>query len=755
MLSNACSNSALQHTFEPIAPPLSPNVAGARVPFEVNAASADQSRLLLNASASNAAELQHWFFLVNGQGASENPNVAPNVLTVNGPAAAGAPQPNGGTTVGVAPLSSQNLGNQLWTAVPGSQSGYYYLRSARSFTPNQNSNSTIPSVLTGFDADPVYLDLGVSQGQVGVYMNQAQAPAVGGGQDNSAFQQWSYDTATAQLTNYLQAAQLYQNGNSAAVASQDPGLSNQWYAYPNYLLWHVLQQPAVPFPAPADSGEAAAYYYISSLLGVADANCSLEGISTYGIRCEYSNLASSATSTCASAVQVYQNPGSVLYRGVDTAISAQDWQSVQAQIASECGYAATVQDLFSDYQAMMTAVLVDASDQIAPLATNLAIPPSQGLNPIPVLVLEGILYTVLCATGDPAAGVMANLIATGTNVALAADSGTSSSLNSPLATTAANLYSDLATSFQAVLQGLASAETSILSDWGRLQAVGKAANVTGYNGLGITPEGMATAETVAIQGYAIVAMQQLLGVNYALYSNTAQLASDSNSFNPPSYDSFSYSTYGSLTENVNSQWYAEPGTNAGNAAYPKNSFPSQTSMENDILDNGANPFELYNGINGWGGVPNYGFTGVVSGCSSLMGTLVNTTPTNLYVQMGVAQNFSSLGVPGGSFFDSTDTFIGEIPAYGYLPFFAKGSNETYSANVVVFDNADFLPTGIAGSFTFTGHVCEDRAPEVSNENSSNGYLWTVFQLSASAAPVPGSQVPAGLQVMIANPNLQP
>jgi hypothetical protein len=52
----------------------------------------------------------------------------------------------------------------------------------------------------------------------------------------SAFQTWSYNTSTAQLTNLNANGQLYNASPTAGVGSQSPAPGNQWYLYPNYIV---------------------------------------------------------------------------------------------------------------------------------------------------------------------------------------------------------------------------------------------------------------------------------------------------------------------------------------------------------------------------------------------------------------------------------------------------------------------------------------------------------------------------------------
>jgi hypothetical protein len=131
--------------FVPVHPPLSADTAGIVSPAASPASPAATLAPTRVATTSGPA-LNYWFFLVNGEGLPAPPapgdarpplTSPPYVLTVNGAAPAGAAAPNGGTTVGLEPLTSGSAsGVQLWRAVEASD-GTAHLRSAASFNVNQ------------------------------------------------------------------------------------------------------------------------------------------------------------------------------------------------------------------------------------------------------------------------------------------------------------------------------------------------------------------------------------------------------------------------------------------------------------------------------------------------------------------------------------------------------------------------------------------------------------------------------------------
>jgi len=335
--------------FVPVAPPLSPNTVGYSPSQAGGMTSSVQARLSVAAStivqanlsaaaATSVAKaslsaavapvvLDHFFYLVNGSGlptpapnnvAAPAPSATAFVLTVNGLAPNGAPNPNGGTGVGLALLNPAANGTQLWKAVQASTPGYFYLRSAESFNTNSATLAS-PNFLVGIGyninsagGSTVPLDLGyLSSWNTSIYLNQELELTSSGPTDGSSFQQWSYDTSNAQLTNLKANGQLYYASPQAGVASQTPAPGNQWYTYPNYFLEQVVNEPnsSPPFPAPSVAtnsngttdvaGEQAAYDYISNAVlcgngtvtcAASTQSCQMEGNIYAGIRCQYINL---------------------------------------------------------------------------------------------------------------------------------------------------------------------------------------------------------------------------------------------------------------------------------------------------------------------------------------------------------------------------------------------------------------------------------------------------------------------------------
>ena len=695
--------------FLPTTPPLSPNTVWTREVSGTNG----QTAVGPTASETYGPVMDRFFYVVNGIESDGSPlptgpDASPStsslmVLTVNGSAPQGAADPNGGTGVGLAEMYSASGPAQLWKAVEASESGAFYLRSAESFAVS-DTNPGVFSALVGFGATAAPLDLGfLSTWNTSIYWNQENSPTG----DNSAFQQWRYDTETAQLTNYDAQGQLYKHSPTVWVAPQTEAPDNQWYFYPSYFVSQVVAQENSDPPFPAGTqGESAAYRYISDLLKVSDESCTYEGTDYTGIRCEYQYASTStALSSCQTTIVAAQLKPPTSYEG--TSISTEEWDNVSKQIYNECSYAIGVHSTFNTFNTIITDIFSNESDQIMPLATDVGVSDDQSLNPVPVEIIEGILYTVLCATGNKAVGVFANLMETAVNTALAVPGNT---LNQKLATTVGNLYTDLSDQFQNVIDALGIAEKSILTDWGRLEIIGKATNCSGYNCLGFSTTTPAAIEAAAIQGYKVTVMQQLMPLAYNPWITFSQAGAPTG-LDETTYNTYTFSTFGANTSNSNSITFQ------GGGVEP--STPDLTVMQTDIFDNGAIPFEAFNAINGWASLSVDAVDG--ENCSIAAITLFNATPNDFTVD--IVPSEGTIAQPGADQVSSESGWSGaELRPYGYLTLFA-GANalKTHLQDTV----SIFLNGTLVGTLDVSGNkLCQTNAELSGTTNAYSGYSFT-------------------------------
>lgn len=726
--------------FIPITPPLSPRDEGGII--------ADESPLFQRDTALSRAmspngptpepiAMNKWFYLVNGVGANDiNSGNMPNTLTVSGPAPNGAPNPNGGTTVSVETFNPDNTGKSLWKAVSSPDEGVFYLQSATSFKVNTNTSYPFPNLLVGYGATFAPLVLGYLPNwspTVCLSWNQEESPTG----DQSDFQKWYYDTDTAQLWYFKDDNQsLYNDAGAALVSNGSSAPYNQWYTYPNYYLSQIAAQPASDpafpgFPLAEETygncsitsegdagGQQKAYQWIS--------NQCFPGVND--VRSEYTNLSQSAAlQSCATLCKTYYgnpkvhnpDPTGNSLEPIGVPITDDDFSAVACQLSNECQWAGSIQATFSIYNKVLNSILFADSTTLPKLGNDLNLSQNQSVNVVAMDIIEGMLHTVMCATGDPALGVFANLMEMGVSSVSAAGGSAAQQLTQTIKTTVANLYSDLGSAMTALTLAGSNGENLILEDWGRLKKAGPLTEITGYNGLGITSSSEATIEKNARKGYIVSVMQQLLPLAYGLSLNAA-VQSDTFS-SVPSYAQSSFSTFGSDTSNVNTGYIYSENTVGGQE------YPSSTVMEDDILNNGANPFELYNGINGWAGIPlgtqvsEYPHAYSNLGCAGSVLTLFNASALDLYVSVSPSQGM--IAAPGYTYNSSPDNWgishdpsgsesgaSFELRPYGYLPVWVTANGWDDENLTVNIDITDAQSGAWYCSFTFGGDGCHGKVP---------------------------------------------
>ena len=85
--------------------------------------------------------------------------------------------------------------------------------------------------------------------------------------------------------------------------------------------------------------------------------------------------------------------------------------------------------------------------------TDLALSETQTVNMVALDIIEGMLYTMLCASGDACAGTVANLIETSVNTSIAGRGSSAQTITEEFETTISNLYNQLSTAMTAFFAG--------------------------------------------------------------------------------------------------------------------------------------------------------------------------------------------------------------------------------------------------------------------------------------------------------------
>jgi hypothetical protein len=758
--------------FVAILPPLSPDS-----PYTLPSYALPQNRAAFRHAASSSLipVSDHWFFLVNGYqlatpipgrpGSAPVPQTTPFVLAVNGALPNGAPGPNGGMAVGVVPLGAAS-GATLWKIVPVAPGNTnprqgFFLRSEESFLPLQPSVSgspvpnvkpsagLYPSLLTGWAASDVDLDLGVVPNwNTGVYMNQNVYPFAGGVAATN-FQQWFYNPSNGTLNNgnggsLTMSCAMPITGQSCVGTQSPSGAVSRWYAYPNYKLSLVLAEPtpgpAFPMPsvtsAPGGAGttdvkgEVAAYYYISSkALGTAIQllpHCTIPeqtgppGNTYYGIRCVYVNVNdTSYISTCASVAATQNAPsGAQPYNPgnptLTATISAADWAVVSAQMNSECAYVGGVMGTFATYNSVLSFIFTASSSQIGSIAAQ--INATQKVSFAATDLLEGIVYTVLntiTVNGFGIGGVLGNLMQTTIDVSQAKKTG----LASPLTATAATLYNQLDTAITNDQSTLGLMEEGIVWNWNRLSQIGPLTFDDGPNGLGIsTTNGDVPAmEQAGLAAYETVFLQMFYPQAYGLMLNPGQTSSSIK--HVASYDIGTSSTFGSTTGSLNVSVLCQLSQNSND--WFKH-CPSASLMAAPTPLPQQSQFALFNGLNGWSAIPRSSST------FQGLGTMVdvfNATP-NLLSVTAIPQNDGYVAAPGANFSvgsgfnkGSQKPYTSTLFPYGYVPIYAGAYNSSHSMQLTVKVSSGSM---VVGSF-FLKSADETTVVNATNVNTAAGW----------------------------------
>ena len=228
-----------------------------------------------------------------------------------------------------------------------------------------------------------------------------------------------------------------------------------------YAGYGVTEQPAQSWPA-MNVGEQTAYAAINAQLGISD---------PAGVRGAYANL-SAPLSDYYTLVRTMQAPSGVV---------PSDWTTVQTQIEDELEYAQAVQNFFSN---MTTLNLQISSVQLAEYAQvvqTVGLPDNPDQQPqtlvsivLGVLVSKFFDYAVSQVPAD-----VQNVISVGQSIYNFAANAEAKKNNAPnkdvaLQLACAALAGTLADMQIAAATATATFETSILADWGMLQACGLA-----------------------------------------------------------------------------------------------------------------------------------------------------------------------------------------------------------------------------------------------------------------------------------------
>lgn len=706
--------------------------------------------------------LPRWFILVNGKSVpSPMAFFTPTVLTVNGTGPAGSPNPNSGTGVGLAPMtlvaspvaqSSPSAvptsvpfsfsGAQVWQAAPGTQPDSFFLRSAESFTVD-TANNPVGSLMLGYGATEAVLELGyLPSWYAAIFLDQSNSPTG----DNSCFEQWSYDTTTAQITN-CNGGQLSDGAPTVNVGSGTSAPGNQWYALPNYHLVDVIARAnASPlFPA-WTANQQNAYNWISSQPTInATGPCvpvtvgiganQMSGQCFTGVRNEYQNINFNTAQTSANILNLTY-PSATF----SPFFAPADLTAVQTQLNLELTYVGDVQLLIGNARTVMGTVFWENTNVLTKVVADLGVSASAKPYAVAAEIVEGSLYTLLSAMGP--------LIAPVANVMQAAFDTTAVSqptFEQSVGGTVGELAGNLNTQFNFLNDALTLDYNTIVYDWSRLSEVGPETQQAGYWGLFWPDELTGIVIPYLVNGYQITVMKALLPLTYNLHEVVGQTSASIIPFSPPDYAQYGWDFGSGITTMAvggmgTTDWagYFNQGYwETGSVAFK---YPSSTVMNDDLLDLGANPFEIFTGINGWGGGAGTVYYPNLS-CEGVAVSLFNATPSDLWVNYTTVQGEESAISASshkdyGAVFDSEywelnglkGTAWAELRPFGYTTMFYAQDNVTptnQTGSITVFD-PNFSTTNSVAFFEEGQDGCTaDSHTNIHKGSTTNGnYSWS-------------------------------
>lgn len=690
----------------------------------------------LAAASTSGDVVPRWFYLVNGLSTQSQPLVLTD-------ASANAAN---GALLTIAPVQP-GLQGQVWRADA--------LGGGLAFLSSGLGNTILLSYSGGCtNAAPAIM-----------YNSQESSPTSGA----DGFQKWNFAKAgtttvggevvsLVTIGNATCAGTLFvdqqTNGNSVLIGSSGAAPGNRWFAWPNYPLDTILNEPALQFPtgSTTDPDQKTAYTYINSQLSPPPpSTCTFENGYTYtGLRCAYTSVPADMTgyqTTLQIMVALSSTYASYAGVPVDT------FYQVAKQLETEVGDVIVVNNLFNNgIDPTFSALAIGQTDGLNQYLNDVlgSTTATNNVKATTAAFVNGMLYTVLSAGPGPL-GVFANLMETAVNTTEAATQD-QVQLGNPFQVAADELWTQLNTEFKGVLTATTAMQTAIVSDWGMLQNVVSLTVVSPLapGSLNWQDDTESMVVSQGDKGWAIVSMQTLLPARYQLYRLTSQANGDSiTSYmnddwgpNPPPPWWAQYSNYIATQQNTSYQYQLWDlyfiGDGQGN-------FPLQQALETDVFNNGGSAYDLFTNTNGW----TFTMNDFYLNCWGALTTLTNWTGNELTVTATPEQgllggNGSSLYVtPGGNTQGQKDAVTYSLPAYGSLTIGSSFDNVLFGGMEIFFqvwDNA-FSTSETVISFDTHQHSCHDTdatwVDPIYYANPPSTYRYTTPAVTTQSGSNPG------------------
>ncbi|MGO9059962.1 MAG: hypothetical protein ACLQU2_21660 [Candidatus Binataceae bacterium] len=457
-----------------------------------------------------------------------------------------------------------------------------------------------------------------------------------------------------------------------------------------------------------------------------------------GVRNEYQNKNFNAA-LANSNIQALAYPSAT----PSPAFAPADLTAVQQQLNLELTYVGDVQTLFGNVNTVMATVFWENTNTITKVVGDLAVSADAKPLAVPLQITEGALYAMLSALGEPAA-VAANVMSAVYDTTVTSQP----SFAEQVGGTVAELAGNLNTQFNYMSDALTLDYNTIVYDWTRLRQIGPATQQAGYWGLFWPDTLTGIVVPYLVNGYQIEVMKALLPLTFNLHDVVAQNSTTVSPYGsvdrPPSQAVYTWNFGSGITTNApttssQTDWHGLYNQAFWETGDEVHSYPSTTVMLEDLLDIGANPFEIFTGINGWSGgnatlyYPNLSCMGVVV-------TLFNGTPNDLWVNYttkqgelsGPGDDFGAVFAQGFNYSYKLGGFKGtvwsELRPYGYSTMFFAQDNVTptnQTGSISVFDPA-FSTTKPVAQFDEgqDGCTADSKTNIHSGASTDGGYSWS-------------------------------
>ncbi len=467
------------------------------------------------------------------------------------------------------------------------------------------------------------------RGALWAYLPQAGTPEGGGG----AFQLWynNQNSCCASLGNHLFQNYLHApSGTQGTPVTFSSQPTYQWAYWPPRNLQPILDEDDVPYTS--YTGDLLTQYnYISCNSGDFGLDClnnvpttppcPLDGQSFNGIRCAYINIAADLNGYLTEIANLKPASGS-------TSQQIADFNAVSKQLQTELLNAATVQQLYKQYNTFYNSLFINNEALLNQMIADAQIESGAQATGSTITLLNGVLYTLIEAAAGvfpPPLGIGVAAIGNITESAINAAVKSGSVSKNAFFTTVSDLWSHLSTDFVNILAANGDNETKILEDSSRSAQTAALITSSGPDSLAWFPGETGDLVAALEPGFKVEAMKILLPSLYWVFPIPQTTSSDpvtEVSAGTPSYDTLVQP----LGNGVWNGFAVATGAKLGNGKYP-----GKQAIQDDVFGNGVDPLELFNNLNGWKFPLWWDPYSIKSaaGCGGLIVSIINQTGDDL------------------------------------------------------------------------------------------------------------------------------